>query len=54
MKKQETEKRARVIRFFKSGRRKIIFADVPLSIAKLHCSSAHTKGKNWIDGFEVK
>jgi len=44
-----------IVRFFKNRQRnrKIIFRNVSLEIAQLHCQSELTHGKNWFDGYEV-
>ena len=45
----------KVIRFFRSGRRKIIMRGVTLEIAQLHCRSCRTHKKNnrgSFDGYE--
>lgn len=42
-----------IVRFYrKSGRRKILFRCVSLSVAQLHCNDPRTSGKNWFDGYE--
>jgi len=42
-----------VVRFFKSGRRKIVLHGVSLVIVKLHCGDSRTrKAGVWFDGFE--
>ena len=47
-----------IMRFFRSGRRRVIHHDVSLDVAQLHCRDerTHKKDKNggvlWFDGYE--
>jgi len=44
---------AKVVRFFKTGKRKVIFKNISLELAKLHCSSPQTKTEKYFDGFYI-
>lgn len=47
-----TEKRYKIIRFFATGKKRIIKKNVSLEIARLHCNSDLTrKPGKWFDGF---
>ena len=41
-----------IIRFFKSGDRKVIKEGLTLEQAQEHCSYDDTKGEDWFDGYE--
>lgn len=40
-----------IVRYYESGRKKIIYKSVSLEIAKLHCSSPYSKAIGYFDGF---
>ncbi len=43
-----------IIRFYKSGRRKIIHRNVTLAVAQLHCRDPRTKKEGvWFDGYDL-
>ena len=46
------EKGYRVVRFYKSGKRKTVLANVSLEIARLHCDDPRTKKDGvYFDGY---
>ena len=42
----------KIIRFYKSGRRRKIKTVSTLEIAQLHCNDPRTSGDGWFDGYE--
>lgn len=41
----------KVIRYTKSGRRKVVYKNLSLAEAQLICSDPNTKGHNWFYGY---
>lgn len=43
----------RIVRYFRSGRRRVLHRGVSLAVAQLHCNDPRTRnlGK-WFDGYE--
>ncbi len=42
----------KIVRFYKSGRRRTIFKNVSLEVAQLHCNDPRTRKEGvWFDGY---
>lgn len=51
----DEEKKYQIVRYFKTGYKKVLYRNVTLAIAKLHCTYPGTKTDKYFDGFmEIK
>ena len=51
---EQKEQLYKIVRYFKSGRRRNLFRHVTRDVAQLHCNDKRTSGPTWFDGFTAE